>query len=100
MKEVRGLDGLENYYPLLKFCILWTGCAECVEPFFFYLNAHFILSKNEMMVYSSTSVCIYYNKKGLNKCPLFCPVTCMVMTMPRSKGGDGGGHPHQTLKII
>lgn len=53
-----------------------------------------------MMVYSSTSVCIYYNKKGLNKCPLFCPVICMVMTMPRSKGGNGGGHPHQTLKII
>lgn len=92
MKEVRGLDGLENYYFFLKFCIFWMGCVECVEFFFFYLNVYFILLKNEMMVYFLIFVCIYYNKKGLNKCLLFCFVICMVMIMFRFKGGDGGGY--------
>lgn len=108
MKEVRGLGWFGKLLPLSSKSVSFGMAVLKVLNFFFYSNEKISLhsfhtvKKSVRMVYSATSVCIFYNKKGLNKCLLFCPVTwiCMVMIMRGSKGEMRTETPIQILKII
>lgn len=78
MKEVRGLGWFGKLlFLFLKFVFFGLVVLKVLN-FFFYLNEKislylfYIVKKSVRMVYFLIFVCIFYNKKGLNKCLLFC----------------------------